>query len=231
MVEGLPDQQVGDDVVVGEVPAHRDVGLVQGRARAGVGEGDAAEADDDVPVARQQVDALERVVRVADDRVGLLDPVERCPLDDDPAAEVGVVGSERRGRDGVLADDEVVATGRGCGATRSGPGRAPGGAGRAPRARRTARARRRRRRAARHTSARPGEAPRPARHRWCRAPARRRARPAPAWSPARSAARRCRLVRWAPMCIAIYRCCAPRAAVVNRVAATGLTARRETLSP
>jgi len=41
-----------------------------------------------VPLARQQVDALERVVRVPDDGVRLLDPVERCPLDDDPTAEV-----------------------------------------------------------------------------------------------------------------------------------------------
>ena len=38
----------------------------------------------------------------------LLDPVERGPLDDDPAAEVGVVGGEPRGRDGVVTDDQVV---------------------------------------------------------------------------------------------------------------------------
>ena len=93
------DQEVGDDVVVGDVPAHRDVRLVQRDRPAGVGQGDPAEADHDVSLAREQVDALEGVVRVADDRVGLLDPVERCPLDDDPAAEVGVVRCEPRGRD------------------------------------------------------------------------------------------------------------------------------------
>ena len=60
-----------------------------------------------MPVAGQQVDALERVVRVADDRLGLLDPVERRPLHDDPAAEVGVVRGEPGGRDGAVTDDEV----------------------------------------------------------------------------------------------------------------------------
>ena len=54
----------------------------------------AAQAHDDVAVAGEQVDALERVVRVTGDRVGLLDPGERRPLEDDPAAEVGVLGGE-----------------------------------------------------------------------------------------------------------------------------------------
>ena len=159
-------------------------------ALAGVGEHGAAEADHDVAVAGQQVDALERVVRVADDRVGLLDPVERCPLDDDPTAQVGVVRCEPRGREGALTDDQVEALARGVVPLEvhraEHRGKPLGHLGRRARHEQAARCRR----AARRTSARPGAAPTPARRRWCRAPARRRARPAPAGSPARSAARR-----------------------------------------
>ena len=185
------DEEVGDDVVVGDVPAHRDVGLVQRDRAAGVGQGDPAEADHDVPVAREQVDALERVVRVADDRLGLLDPVERCPLDDDPTAQVGVVRGERRPpaasghrrrrrrtRPGVWCHAEVHRAEH--------RGQPVGHLGCRARHERGAR----RRRAARRTWAPPGAAPRPARHPWCRARARRRARRAPAGSPARTAARR-----------------------------------------
>ena len=113
-------------------------------APAGVGEHRAAEADHDVPVAGQQVDALERVVRVTDDRVGLLDPVERCPLDDDPAAQVGVVGANAAA--GTVCSPTTTSNdsaGVWCHSKCTGP--STGGSRSGTSARRTARAWRRRR--------------------------------------------------------------------------------------
>ena len=48
--------------------------------------------DPDVAAAAQDVDPAERIVRMADDRLVLLAPLERVEFEDDVAGEVGVVG-------------------------------------------------------------------------------------------------------------------------------------------
>lgn len=66
-----------------------------------------------MPFACEQVETLERVVRVTGDRLRLLDPVEGRPLHHHASAEVGVVRGERGLWVEVSADLDVVALPRG----------------------------------------------------------------------------------------------------------------------
>ena len=84
------------NILAGQIEANREQCLEQQHGPRRLGQQPAAVFDPDVTAALQDVDTAERIVRMADDRLVFLAPLERAELEDDVVGQVGVVGSECR---------------------------------------------------------------------------------------------------------------------------------------